>query len=155
MRLRLRAPQPASLLRIGVIGAPLACSGFLFSAVYMALGRTIAALSPSYLAALGIGHRIEAVAYTVCEGYAVGCATVVGQWVGARRLPDARAAATAATRAASAMLLPAALLTYVFAEKAAAIFAHDALVVAAAASYVAHAHVNAPSHSGPSASRMR
>jgi len=35
-----------------------------------------------------------------------------------------------------AMLLPAALLTYVFAEKAAAIFAHDALVVAAAASYL-------------------
>lgn len=136
VRLRLRPPRLRSLARIGVIGAPLACSGLLFSGVYMGLGRTLSALSPSYLAALGIGHRIEAVAYTACEGYAVGCATVVGQWAGAKRLAEARTAATSAARTASLMLLPLAAVTWMLAERAAAVFAQDPLVISAAGSYL-------------------
>ena len=42
-------------------------------------------MSATALAALAVGHRIEAVAYTVCEGYCVGVATVGGQWRGAGR----------------------------------------------------------------------
>ena len=55
--------QQFAVRRIGRIGLPLASSGLYFSAVYVALGRTLASLSPVYLAALGIGHRIEALAY--------------------------------------------------------------------------------------------
>ena len=63
------------------------------------LGRRLAALSGgAALAALAVGHRIEAVAYTITEGYAVGVATVVGQWRGAGDDDRAKEAARAAAR---------------------------------------------------------
>ena len=70
VRLRPKPPSLSAMRRIGAIGAPLASSGLLFSSVYVALSRTLASLNPAYLAALGIGHRIEAMAYTACEGFA-------------------------------------------------------------------------------------
>lgn len=137
VRLSVRLPSLRALTRIGRIGVPLASSGALFSAVYMSLGRTLAGISPRYLAALGIGHRLEAVAYTCCEGYAVGTATVVGQWAGARRPARARQAAHAAAVASALTMLPIGALCWATAAPAAALFTGgDVLMTSAAASYL-------------------
>ena len=37
------------------------------------------------MAALGIGHRVETLAYEVAEGYEIATAALVGQNLGARR----------------------------------------------------------------------
>ena len=136
VRLRLRKPSLSAARRIGAIGAPLASSGLLFSCVYMALGRTLASLSPAYLAALGIGHRIEAMAYTACEGYAVGSATVIGQYAGAQRPQSAVKAASAAARVAVATMLPILVLVFFGATPAVRLFSSEPLVVTAAAQYL-------------------
>ncbi|KAJ8602287.1 hypothetical protein CTAYLR_007858 [Chrysophaeum taylorii] len=131
-----RRPSLRAMRQIAAIGTPLASSGALFSFVYIILGRFVASVDPLYLASLGVGHRLEAVAYTVGEGYAVGTATVVGQWLGTKRPKDARRAADAAARVAIATMVPIALLTLAFAPSAAAFFADDPMVSRGAASYL-------------------
>merc|ERR1711971_94294 len=80
----------------------------------------------------------------MCEGYAIGCATVVGQWAGARRPASARSAAGAAARVAAASMLPIGVLGWVGARWAATLFAQDPLVVSAAASYLRIVSVTFP-----------
>lgn len=135
---RPRRPSPRAMRRVAAIGAPLASSGALFTCVYVVLGRLLATMGEgsAYLGALGVGHRIEAVAYTVNEGFAVGCATCVGQWLGAKRPSMARAAAGAANALSVAVMVPVALLTFATAETTSAIFTTDATVLKAAASYL-------------------
>jgi len=136
VRIAFAPPSVRALRRIASIGAPLASSGLLFSTVYVALGRALSSLSPAYLAALGVGHRIEAMAYTMCEGFAVGTATVVGQWSGAQRPARARAAAGSAARVAVLSILPVLLLVALCAPAAVRLFARDTVVVTAAVSYL-------------------
>ena len=58
------------------------------------------------LAALAVGHRIEAVSYTITEGYAVGVATVVGQWRGAGNDERASESAFQASRYGALSMVP-------------------------------------------------
>ena len=129
-------PKVKKIFRIFSIGFPLASSGALFSLVYVWLGAIVASVDPLFLAALGVAHRIEAVAYTICEGYAVGAATCVGQWLGANDTKKARGAAAAAAKVSLITIVPVALLTFLFAPKAAAVFVSDPLIVAVAVDYL-------------------
>lgn len=101
--LRPKKPSFVAMRQIAAIGAPLASSGALLSCVYVVLGRLLASVDPLYLGALGVAHRIEAVSYTVNEGFAVGVCTVVGQWLGSNRARNARLAADAAAKLAVAV----------------------------------------------------
>lgn len=132
-----RPPSLSAMRRIAAIGAPLASSGALFTFVYVVLGRLLASLDPAYLAAIGVGHRIEAVAYTVAEGFGVGTATCVGMWLGARRPREARSNADAASQVAVLSMLPISLVMAGAAPLAVKILAcNDKVVADAAISYL-------------------
>ena len=103
---------------------------------YVLLGRTLSALSSTALAALAVGHRLEAVAYTVCEGYCVGVATVVGQWRGAHRPEAGTTAAHEAAKLGALSMVPVAAALHCLALPAAKVFAPDVAVASAAADYL-------------------
>ena len=81
------------------VGLPLASSGAVFTLVSIAEGRAASACGEHHLAGTGsLGRRLEAVAFTVCEGFRLACATLVGQWLGygdARRAREAHAVSSA------------------------------------------------------------
>lgn len=129
-------PSKKMLKKIVAIGAPVGASGALFTVAYVLMGRTLAGLSATALAALAVGHRIEAVAYTVCEGYCVGVATVVGQWRGAGRRDRGATAAHEAARLGALSMVPVALGLHAFAFSAARVFAPDVAVASMAADYL-------------------
>jgi putative MATE family efflux protein len=98
---------PGMAARIARIGAPIALSQVSFCVVYMALARVIARFGTPAVAAVGIGHKCESVAYFVSAGFSFAAATMVGQNLGARR-PDR--ASRAAWLACGYALGPAALV---------------------------------------------
>ncbi len=81
-------PGAASLTRIveiARIGLPIAVSNVGFCLVYMALTRVISRFGTPAVAAVGIGHKSEAVTFFVSYGLAFAAATVVSQNLGADR----------------------------------------------------------------------
>jgi len=87
---RLRLPSELSLIRsILRIGFPIAFGHLIFSLVYVGLARIISLFGTAPLAALGVCHRIEGVAYFACVGFGEAAATLVGQNLGAGRLRQA------------------------------------------------------------------
>jgi Na+-driven multidrug efflux pump len=71
-----------------------------FSFVYLVLTRIITGFGNGSIAALGIGHRIEAFSWIVCFGYYTAAATLVGQNLGAGHVDRAWSAAYRSTGAA-------------------------------------------------------
>lgn len=65
------------------IGLPLSLEGLAFSFIYIFVSRYVADFGTTGLAALGIGHRSEAIPYQVGEAFAVTASIVVGQNIGA------------------------------------------------------------------------
>ncbi len=142
-RLTLRGlgPAPApphlpSLARIASIGGPVSARGIAFCFVYVLLGRFIVQFGEAQMAGLGIGHRVEGLAYQVCVAFEVGAATLVGQHVGARDLHGARRAADQAALACAALMIPAALILFGAAPSIFDAFASTASTVAAGTAYL-------------------
>ena len=82
------------LRRVARIGLPVAYSGILFSVVYLLISRAVGdAGGTAAQAALGLGHRGEAIAYMLASGFAVAAASIVGRRLGAGRPEDAARAA--------------------------------------------------------------
>ena len=75
--------------QILAIGAPVAFGGFFFSLIYVFLTRIISRFGMEAVAAIGIGHRIEGIAWFACVGFSVAASTLVGQNVGANRWKQA------------------------------------------------------------------
>lgn len=112
IELRWAKPHLRRIRQIASIGAPMAGAGMAFTCVYIALGRLLRGLGEANLAALGLGHRVESIAFVITEGFAAATATVVGQWIGARDEGKARESARKSSNMASlVMLLPAVLLS--------------------------------------------
>ena len=65
------------------IGLPLSLEGLAFSFIYVFVSRYVADFGTVGLAALGIGHRSEAIPYQVGEAFAITASIVVGQNIGA------------------------------------------------------------------------
>jgi putative MATE family efflux protein len=65
------------------IGMPLSFEGLAFSFIYVFVSRYVADFGTVGLAALGIGHRSEAIPYQVGEAFAVTASIIVGQNIGA------------------------------------------------------------------------
>jgi len=65
------------------IGLPLSLEGLAFSFIYVFVSRYVADFGTVGLAALGIGHRSEAIPYQVGEAFAVTASIIVGQNIGA------------------------------------------------------------------------
>jgi putative MATE family efflux protein len=69
------------------IGIPLSLEGLLFSMIYIFVSRFVGDFGTVGLAALGIGHRSEAIPYQIGEGFSITASILVGQNIGASN-PD-------------------------------------------------------------------
>ena len=123
--LQFQHPDWPRIRRIVSIGLPSSARGIAFAAIYVALGRMITAFGPHQMAALGVGHRIESIPYMTAVGFEVGCATLVGQHLGAGDPQGARRAARTALGLCLGFMVPATVMLYVFAEPMFALFANE------------------------------
>lgn len=125
-----------SALAVMRIGAPTAATGVVFSLVYIGLTRVTTRFGTPALAALGVGHKLEGVAYMAATGFALAAAAVVGQNLGAVRPDRARRAGWLTTGyALGAAALPA-IAFLAFPDALVGIFTRDAAVIADGGSYL-------------------
>jgi putative MATE family efflux protein len=73
----------SGIARVFRIGLPIALNGSLFSLSYVGLTWVIAQFGSSAVAAIGMGHRMEAFPWFVSYGFSVAAASLVGQYLGA------------------------------------------------------------------------
>jgi putative MATE family efflux protein len=86
-------------LRVVKIGAPVSVHGIVFSLVYISIFReTNLAGGDAAASALGLGLRLEGVAYQTSVGLAAAAAAIVGQCLGARNARRANEGAWTAVR---------------------------------------------------------
>ena len=109
---------------------------YAMSLVYVVLGRMIVSLGEVHMAALGVGHRVESLAYMLCVAFEVGAATLVGQCVGAGDAAGAREAARAATRWCVGIMLPLGIVLALAAEPVFRWFSDDPATVASGVAYL-------------------
>lgn len=114
--------------RLLAIGAPVAFGGFFFSIIYVILTRIIARFGMAAIAAIGIGHRIEGIAWFACVGFSVAASTLVGQNVGARRIKHAARAAWLVTGYGVLILLAVSAVYYFYPDVLMRVFTQDVRV---------------------------
>ncbi len=125
-----------SALAVMRIGAPTAATGVIFSLVYIGLTRVTTRFGTPALAALGVGHKLEGVAYMAATGFALSAAAVVGQNLGAVRPDRARRAGWLTTGYALAAAALPAIAFLAFPDALVGIFTRDPAVIANGGSYL-------------------
>ena len=125
---RLPVIQFPLLRKIMAIGAPVAFGGFFFSLIYVFLTRIIAQFGMEAVAAIGIGHRIEGIAWFACVGFSVAASTLVGQNVGAKRWKEAEHAVWLVSAYGVALLMLISAIYYFEPLALMRIFTGDAVV---------------------------
>jgi putative MATE family efflux protein len=132
-----RAPlSRAQIATIFRIGAPLAAGGVVFSFIYLVLTRITAPFGTEALAALGVGHRIEAISYTLSLGFGAAAATAIGQNLGAGKPDRAKASGRVATRYALYFTLFAGAILLLAPQELMRMFTQDPGVVSLGARYL-------------------
>jgi putative MATE family efflux protein len=125
-----------SAAAVARIGAPTAATGIFFSAVYIGLTRLTTRFGTPALAALGVGHKLEGLAYQVAVGFALASAAIVGQNLGAGRPDRARRAGWLTTGYACGIAAFVMLAFLLAPERLVAVFTRDADVIRVGASYL-------------------
>jgi putative MATE family efflux protein len=118
------------------IGAPISLSTAAFSMIYLVLSGIISMFGNAPLAAVGIGHRIEAFPYFVALGFSMATATMVGQNLGAGQPVKARASAILSLKIASGILLMTSLIFLIFPEALYRFFIADSAVIRHGTAYL-------------------
>ncbi len=118
------------------IGMPVAFNGFLFSLIYVFLTNIISRFGMGAVAAVGVCHRIEGIAWFASVGFSVAASTLVGQFLGAGQEKKARDAGWLVTFYGVLVLSVVSVLYYFFAPQLLAIFTDDPLVQAAGIEYL-------------------
>ena len=136
MVLRILKPQLGAIKKITTIGAPVAFAGIGFSLIYVLLGRIINGFGEHHMAALGVGHRLESLAFMVTIGFMVGASTMVGQYVGAGDAEGARRSAQAAAKICAAIMIPIGAFLFVFAEPLFQLFTQDPEIIRSGTVYL-------------------
>jgi putative MATE family efflux protein len=122
--------------RLVRIGAPIALSSFFFSVIYLILTPIIASFGAAPVAAIGIGHRVEGLAYFTSLGFATAAATLVGQHLGAGHPRRASDAAWSSTGYAAAALAALSICFFTLAPWIIDIFSDDPEVIGHGARYL-------------------
>jgi putative MATE family efflux protein len=131
-----QGPELKVVALIARIGTPVTASGLGFSLVYVILGRFINDFGTEHMAALGVGHRLESLAYLFSVGLMVGAATMVGQHLGAGNPKLAARSAHAAAGICTAGMVPIAILLFALAGPMMDVFTDDPAIVAAGVHYL-------------------
>jgi len=129
-------PEFKRIKRILSIGMPIALNGALFAFVYIGLTWVIAKFGSTAIAAIGLGHKIEALPWFISYGFSIAAATLVGQYLGAGRTKDAERAVWRALLVAALMVGGFVVVTIIWAEQIVRFFIDDADVVATSAIYL-------------------
>jgi len=125
-----------SALAVVRIGAPTAATGVFFSAVYVGLTRITTQFGTPALAALGVGHKLEGLAYQVAIGFGLASAAIVGQNLGAGRTDRARRAAYLTATYACLVAAVACVAFLIVPDQLVSVFSRDAAVIREGASYL-------------------
>ncbi len=117
------------------IGLPLSLEGLAFSFIYIFVTRYVADFGTVGLAALGIGHRSEAIPYQIGEAFAITCSIIVGQNIGAGNIERAEKGAWRVLYISWVPMLIYSFFLFFFPEQVAGIFTTDPAVIATAKVY--------------------
>ena len=117
------------------IGFPISMNGVGFSIIYIFIARFVADYGTTGLAALGIGHRSEAISYHICIGFSLAATILVGQYMGAGKPKSAERFAWKILGLCSTIMLIYGLLLFIFSKEVAGIFTNDMNVINAASTY--------------------
>lgn len=93
----------AAIVRIGV---PASAAGLGFAGIYVALNALTATFGTAAVAALGVGLRLEGLAFIICQAFGRAAATLAGQNLGAQQPERARAAVRRAIRLGCLVMAP-------------------------------------------------
>lgn len=114
------------------IGLPVSMSGLAFSLIYVFVSRFVADYGTIGLAALGIGHRSEAVSYQIYIGLSLAATILVGQNIGAGNKDRAEKLAWKVYKFGIYAALMYSIILFIFSAEIASIFTTDTDVIAAA-----------------------
>jgi Na+-driven multidrug efflux pump len=126
----------ASILAISRVGLPTGITGVLFSAIYVAVTRTVTPFGTPALAALGLGFRVESWFYMVGVGFGAAAAAIVGQNLGAKQVARAARAGWLTLGFASMPAVVAVAIELLIPRQMAGIFTVDPAVIAETAHYL-------------------
>jgi putative MATE family efflux protein len=133
---RLGPVRRASLAAITRVGLPTAITGVAFSAIYVAVTRTVTQFGTPALAAMGLGFRVESWMYMVGVGFGAAAAAIVGQNLGARQ-PDRAARAGWMTMGYGTLVsLVAVVIELTVPAQLAGVFTRDPAVILETAHYL-------------------
>lgn len=118
------------------IGAPISLSTAAFSMIYLVLSGIISVFGSEPLAAIGIGHRIEAFPYFVAFGFSMATAAMVGQNLGAGKHEKAKASVMLSLKIASGILLLTSFVFFFFSATLYRFFISDEQVIHYGVSYI-------------------
>lgn len=133
------APSPDGIIplrRYFSLGYPIALTSMMFSFIYFFIARVTALFGDAAVGAMGIGHRVESLAYFFSFGFAVGLSTFVGQNLGAGRPERALAATQYAMRTVGVAATIYTMATVTFAAAIVSLFNDDPGLVAHGVSYL-------------------
>ncbi len=117
------------------IGLPLSLEGLAFSFIYIFVSRYVADFGTTGLAALGIGHRSEAIPYQVGEAFALTASIIVGQNIGAGNIDRANKGAWRVLYLAWVPMIIYGFILFFFPREIAGIFTTDQSVIETAKVY--------------------
>jgi putative MATE family efflux protein len=118
------------------VGYPVALSGMFFSIIYYFIAKITAAFGSDAVGAMGVGHKVEALAYFFSQGVAAGLSTFVGRNLGAGFEDRAKIGAVAAIKYTAIVSGTYSLITFIFAPFIVSIFNSDPGLVAQGTNYL-------------------
>ncbi len=125
-----------SLRRYLSLGYPIALTSMMFSFIYFFIARVTALFGDAAVGAMGIGHRVESLAYFFAFGFAVGLSTFVGQNLGAGHRDRALAATRYALRTVGIATTVYTVVVMMGASTVVALFNNDPALVSHGVSYL-------------------
>ncbi len=125
-----------SIQDITKIGSPIAFNSIIFCVVYLFLTKIIAQFGTESVAAIGIGQRIESLAYCASVGFSMAATTLVGQNIGAKNELRAKDTAWKIIYYAGSAMMAVSIFILLFKENIAGVFTNDPKVISAAAGYL-------------------
>ena len=117
------------------IGSPVAINGLAFSMIYVFVARFVAEFGPTGLAAMGIGHKSESVAFQICMGFTLAATIMVGQAVGAKKKEEAEKLAWRIVVICAGIVSIYSAALFIFSAEVASFFTNDPAVIKAASDY--------------------
>lgn len=116
-------------IRMARIGLPVSFSGAMFSVIYLILSGILTTFGSEPIAAMGIGHRLEAFPYFFALGFSRATSTIVGQNLGAGNPERARISVLVSLRVVSIILLVVSFIFYFFGQQLYSIFISNTEVI--------------------------